>query len=753
MTSVGGPHSPVDRVSRQADLSAKWTTGQRPVTQGAAGVTVQPSTIEFGAVAPGTVGGKLAYIDNCPAATAMTVSVDGSPVFSVSRVVVSHWETRAVDPSELPPHHGPPPARPAPTPTERVVVQDSENDGSGPLGTTAGSILTVYVAGFVPIGATDVDIHGVLVVSADGQQIVQVPLHAMAAGVTLRLQPDSFTLRQGESVDFLLIATPVGGPDTDVTVSLVGGQDAGGITLQSAGTHLAAGQPRSFPGTLTASTDCLVGAHSGWVLAEAFGGLQGANDARGRFLGVRFSVAVNPGKPAVAGPLARYPVLAGSSVAVPMNVWLGSANGQVDIAFSGGSLPPGITMSPSPQWITAVDNVDFRPGMPDNNVNAQGMVQGPVTLTAAPGFLGDAAETDLEVPIDWTADNSGDTGTVAVKLGVFAPTAHITTFDPNVDGYAFNNHWFLTSGDGETIRNYFGNALDDVMSVCEALIAASLVGIGGIVITAVVEEVSPALRNEIHNLIIGSAPGAIGLCGGMAFSSLDYYRAGIQLPDIATRTSQPDESSSAGDALRRQIWDRLLDSLGGNGSRFMQYLVTLHILPGLVGGALGAVVGAAVGGSVGIAGGIAEGGAVGGPVGGLVGGVIGGIGGAIGGGETIVIDLGGSKKLMEWSRQEWTTLKRHLDAGEPWPVGLVGDNPNPLESHQMVAIGYDDRAGPQQISFYVYDNNYPMNRGNITIDLRGDTMQSTTNIPDASWMPLQGIICENYTSRQPPRIS
>ena len=336
-------------------------------------VSVQPTSIEFGAVTPGTTGGQLAYVNNCPAATAVTVSVTGSSVFSVARFV-----------------------HPAPAPTERVVVEDRENDGSAALSTRAGSILTIYMAATMPVGGAGLDASGELVVTADGQPIVQLPLHAIVAQVSLRLDPGSVSVRQGESVPILMIATSVAGPDTDVSVSFLGGEgppSAGTITLQSTGTQLPAGQARSFPGTLSVSTDSAVGSYSGWIIAEAFGGLQGANDARGHFLGVPLTIAVTPGKPAVAAPPARIPVIEGRSVTVPVDMWLGSDNGRVTVALTGESLPAGITLTPSPQWITAIDNPDFHPNTPQTNVNAQGMVRSPIAtdrgrfdMVAPPGL-------------------------------------------------------------------------------------------------------------------------------------------------------------------------------------------------------------------------------------------------------------------------------------------------------------------------------------------------------------------------------
>ena len=591
------------------------------------------------------------------------------------------------------------------------------------------------------------------------RSIAELPLHATIGEVVLQLGEPAVSIRQGESVSFPMTVTSVAGPDTIVSVDLHGGSDSTGLTCCPPIRNCV--RDSHCPGPdLSVGANFPPGSYDTWVIAEAFDGRQGANDARGHFLGVPLTVLVTAGKVTVRAAGGRLPILEGRAATLPVDATIGG-EGQMQIIFTDPDAG-GIGLDPPTQWITVVNNADFLPGMPDNNVDARGTARGSLTLTAAAGYLHGAPQLDVTTTLHWITGDSAQTGSLAVDLAVFAPTAHMTGFDPTSpqgNGYGFVNYWHLTTAEAETLRNYFANTLDEVMSVCDVLVAESLIGIAGLPITAVVEEVSPSLRNQIHDAILSAPPGAIGMCGGMAFSAVDFYDNHVTLPAVARLSSQPDATTPDGSRLRDYIWRRLLDSLTANGSTYLKYLVTLHILPGLVGGALGAIVGAAVGSSVGVAGGAAEGSVIGGPVGGVIGGIAGGVIGAVAGGDTIVIDLGGSKKLMEWSREAWNHLKIHLDAGEAWPIGIVSNSVNPMDSHQVVAIGYDDRNGPQQIDLYVYDDNnvYASSNGlrrtRISLDLRGDTMQSTTDDPDSSWMPLQGIICSDYNAQQPPSFN
>lgn len=144
---------------------------------------------------------------------------------------------------------------------------------------------------------------------------------------------------------------------------------------------------------------------------------------------------------------------------------------------------------------------------------------------------------------------------------------------------------------------------------------------------------------------------AQGLCGGMVFTVMDYWAAGVRPP--STRTNPSTES----DPLFRHIRDRLRDSfdITGSGHRWLAYS-SPHYPNGDEG----------------------------------------------------VIQTAGLARGRSWItyRDEWPRIRADIDAGHLSPVGLiqtdqlaVGDN------HQVLAYAYQ-RDG-QRVSLWIYDPNVP----------------------------------------------
>lgn len=123
-----------------------------------------------------------------------------------------------------------------------------------------------------------------------------------------------------------------------------------------------------------------------------------------------------------------------------------------------------------------------------------------------------------------------------------------------------------------------------------------------------------------------------GVCGGMAFAALDYYLHGWVLPQGDAPDDHPVLDGGPGRALRNYIWQGLLDSMQGRTAVVMlRWSLALHLLP----------------------------------------------------------NLGGRWVLTE-TKREWRALRRHLGAGDPWPIGLVGRANGSFANHQVLALGYDD---------------------------------------------------------------
>src|SRR5207249_939595 len=136
-----------------------------------------------------------------------------------------------------------------------------------------------------------------------------------------------------------------------------------------------------------------------------------------------------------------------------------------------------------------------------------------------------------------------------------------------------------------------------------------------------------------------------GRCGGMAFAGLDYFLIGQDVPG--------DTQPPASGPLRDYIWQRLLDSLDLNVTRYLDWTMQLHIMPvisKLASAAIGAAAGTLIGGPIGTA-----------------------IGALVGGGEDI-LGLGGPKVLVGRTRDELNNVRSRLDTGPGWPIGLIYDD-------------------------------------------------------------------------------
>jgi hypothetical protein len=99
----------------------------------------------------------------------------------------------------------------------------------------------------------------------------------------------------------------------------------------------------------------------------------------------------------------------------------------------------------------------------------------------------------------------------------------------------------------------------------------------------------------------------------------------------------------------------------------------------------------------------------------------------------------------------WRHLKRHIDAGEPWPIGLVGTTKDPFTNHQVLACGYDER-GDGRGTIYIYDMNCPGAEQTIELDFRGESLLADESCPGGRGS-LRGFFCEDYTPSQPPSVN
>ncbi len=240
-----------------------------------------------------------------------------------------------------------------------------------------------------------------------------------------------------------------------------------------------------------------------------------------------------------------------------------------------------------------------------------------------------------------------------------------------------------------------------------------------IVVAEVVRRVTNDLTNQLLNTVVSGFPGTFGRCGGMAFAGLDYFLVGRNVSDSA---QQP-----ASGPLRDYIWKRLLDSLDLNVTKFLEWVMQLHILR-----AISATASAAIGAAAGTV--------LAGPVGAAV--------GAFMAGKGDILGLGGARVLADRTGGEIDKLRTQLRAGPGWPIGLIYDDSAFVwEQHQMLALRFRD-IGDRRLELIVWDNNDGRQETTWTVDLSGDELQVSGGGERDD--QIKGIICEEYRPAVPP---
>ena len=256
----------------------------------------------------------------------------------------------------------------------------------------------------------------------------------------------------------------------------------------------------------------------------------------------------------------------------------------------------------------------------------------------------------------------------------------------DADGFAFQNSWSFDATERNVLSGIAGAAAPAAVGAFLAFLPPD-----PILFTALFAAAQAYTQ-------VGPLP-TYGLCGGMAYSSLDHWHARMPIPRGAHGADQPARTATAPTAIRNMIWARLLDSLqsGGVLHKTIEWSLLLNNVPGFLGG--------------------------------------------------------GAGRLLQDTRQEWTRLKSHIDDGQPWPIGLVYSMRDVWNQHQILVYGYEDNGN--QVTLYVYDSNSPAQCGDpshttVTLDFSGTALVATTPSDDASTGSfLAGFFCSNYAPVAP----
>ncbi len=274
-----------------------------------------------------------------------------------------------------------------------------------------------------------------------------------------------------------------------------------------------------------------------------------------------------------------------------------------------------------------------------------------------------------------------------------------TNFHSETDGFAFVNDWAWDATETAILKGLITDALgvievilSPLIAVAEGPLLAAELGVPFIGPWLVAKTIE-AENQAIVDGIVGAVTQAhYGLCGGMAFASLDYWHKNWVVPRGTGPKDQPQRTSPTGTALRDYIWNRLLQSIKDNVGTFLEWMAVLHF--------------------------------EGGP---------------------------GETWLLDHTKNEVAKLKARIDNGTPVTVGLVGTTWNPMENHQVLIYGYQNNPNGT-VSLFAYDNNFPDVETTYVMDFSGSMLVVNNNTPFGNGSgPMRGLFCTAYSPATPPR--
>jgi len=251
-------------------------------------------------------------------------------------------------------------------------------------------------------------------------------------------------------------------------------------------------------------------------------------------------------------------------------------------------------------------------------------------------------------------------------------------FDPQVDGFSFVNYWTLDQATRDELRNKMTETVSSVLGFLPDLPPLA--------------PLRSVIQKTTSDWVSKASTRAFGLCGGMAFAALDYYKAGRNVPNEPGPTTD-----NLSPALRSYILGRMKDSF-------------MFVKDGVVHNNLGRVLAwMAV---------------------------------------EWLVPLGeGQRMLLHWTVDEFRKLQGLITANGAWPLALIGEAQDPCENHQVLAYKFDSGAGANAI--YVYDMNHPGAGHKISLDFSGSALKAVYDFTGDSWQPLRGFFCEDYAFVRP----
>jgi hypothetical protein len=296
------------------------------------------------------------------------------------------------------------------------------------------------------------------------------------------------------------------------------------------------------------------------------------------------------------------------------------------------------------------------------------------------------------------------------------------------DAFRFTNSFPITGEIGAKYLDFFQREVQEVarlgsrpyrefLSSLEIDFELFKVGLPNELINQVVTTVITQLAGGLVDVFTDPSDSDYGRCGGMAFAGYDFYLQGWRVDGFGPNIPAEDTP------LDEYLLGRLLDSLDLNARTFLEWIMILHVMPHVDEIATAALLAAA--------GNFAF------PVGPAVGAFI--------GSKVDIFDLGGPKRLLDKTKDEWSIIKRMLDEQAAWPIGLVfGNKISPFNQHQVLAIGYED-TGLGAATLRIWDNRDGNVAKDMSLDFRGDELVERGAVEDT----VKGIFHEEYAPQKP----
>jgi len=243
-------------------------------------------------------------------------------------------------------------------------------------------------------------------------------------------------------------------------------------------------------------------------------------------------------------------------------------------------------------------------------------------------------------------------------------------FDPQVDGFPFVNYWTLDPTTCDEIRGDLNKAVQTISAFLPLIPALA--------------PIRANIQNTLNQWVNKASTQSFGLCGGMAFAALDYYKAGRPIPPEMGPTEQLSEP------LRQYILGRMRDSfffvrdgvVHNNLGRVLAWMAVEQLVPF------------------------------------------------------------GRRWVLDRSKDEFKKLQSLIAANGAWPLALIGESKDPCENHQVLAYQCD--SNDQQRYIYIYDMNHPGAGRKITLNFSGGALEGMSEFTGDSWTPLRCFFCEDY---------